>query len=85
MRTGPGEQFGRVDVLPADGTTPIPGYANIPNGADISNITQNTIRLRANLSTTQRHITPSLHDWSVYYENPALESDWSNIVTSQGN
>ena len=74
-----------VDVLPADGTTPIPGYANIPNGADISNITQNTIRLRANLSTTQRHITPSLHDWSVYYENPALESDWSNIVTSQGN
>ena len=72
-----------VDVLPADGTTPIPGYADIPSGADISHLTQKTIRLRANLSTTQRNITPSLHDWTVYYENPDFESDWSNVVSSQ--
>ena len=74
-----------VDVLPAEGTNPIPGYINIPNGADIRHITHKTIRLRANLSTTQRHITPSLHDWSVYYENPAFKSGWSNVVNSQCN
>ncbi len=74
-----------VDVLPENGTTPISGYVNIPNGADISHITRKTIRLRANLSTSQRHVTPSLHDWSVYYENPAFESDWSNVVSSQCN
>ncbi len=72
-----------VDVLPAEGENPIPGYSDIPNGADISDISQRTIRLRANLSTTQRNITPSLHDWSVDYENPEFESDWSNVVNSQ--
>lgn len=72
-----------VDVLPKNGTIPIPGYSDISNGADISNISHKTIRLRANLSTNRRHITPSLHDWSVYYENDAFESDWSNIVSSQ--
>jgi subtilisin-like proprotein convertase family protein len=74
-----------VDVLPANGTTPITGYSDIPSGADISNISQKTIRLRANLSTTQRHITPTLHDWSVDYENPAFVSDWSNVVSSDCN
>ena len=74
-----------VDVLPANGTTPIPGYRNVLSGTDLSGISQRTIRLRANLSTTQRHITPVLHDWSVYYENPEFESDWSNVVSSKCN
>jgi len=74
-----------VDVLPANGTTPIPGYSDVLSGTDLSGISQRTIRLRANLSTTQRHITPALHDWSVYYENAAFESDWSNTVSSNCN
>jgi len=74
-----------VDVLPAEGEIPIPGYSDIPGGADISKISQRTIRLRANLSTTQRNITPSLNEWSVDYENPAFVSDWSNIVSSDCN
>jgi subtilisin-like proprotein convertase family protein len=74
-----------VDVLPKNGSNPIPGYSDIPDGADISNISHKTIRLRANLSTNRRHVTPSLHEWSVYYKNAAFESDWSNVVSSQCN
>ena len=81
--TIPGGTTLKVDVLPNNGTTPIPGYSNVPNGIDLSDISLRTIRLRANLTTNQRHITPVLHDWQVDYTNYALESRWSNVVSSQ--
>jgi M6 family metalloprotease-like protein len=72
-----------VDVLPAAGSTPITGYANVSIGADLSGISNTTIRLRANLSTTDPNKTPALGDWSVTYADPAgFESGWSNIVFS---
>jgi hypothetical protein len=72
-----------VDVLPAVGSTPIAGYENVPSGADLSGISNTTIRLRANLSTNEPNSTPALHDWSVTYGDPAgIESDWSNVEIS---
>jgi len=71
-----------VDVLPATGSSPIPGYANILSGTDLSAVSERTIRLRANLSTTDPAATPILHDWSVTYTNAFCESDWSNVESS---
>jgi subtilisin-like proprotein convertase family protein len=71
-----------VDVLPADGETPIPGYADIPNGADLSGLTEAAIRLRTSLSTDDLAATPVLHDWSVTYSDAAQESPWSNVESS---
>ncbi len=72
-----------VDILPATGSTPITGYENVPIGADLGEISDPTIRLRANLSTNYSNSTPALHDWSVTYTDPAgMESYWSNIESS---
>ncbi|MFB0525828.1 MAG: hypothetical protein ACETVZ_09815, partial [Phycisphaerae bacterium] len=71
-----------VDVLPATGSSPIPGYANILSGSDLSGLNGRTIRLRANLSTSDPAATPVLHDWSVTYTNASCESNWSNVESS---
>ena len=74
-----------VDVLPATGSTPISGYENVSNGVDLSGITDTTIRLHANLSTTNSSVTPSLHDWTVTWQEVLTthcESDWSNVESS---
>jgi hypothetical protein len=73
-----------VDILPAAGSTPIAGYEGVPSGTDSSAIGETTIRLRANLFTTDANNTPILHDWSISYANPALacESNWSNKLKS---
>ncbi|MBA7611536.1 hypothetical protein ES703_18762 [subsurface metagenome] len=71
-----------VDVLPATGSTPIPGYANILSGTDLSGLSDRTIRLRANLSSNNTNVTPALHDWSVTCSNASCESDWSNVESS---
>jgi hypothetical protein len=72
-----------VDVLPANGSTPIPDYNNVPAGADISDIGETTIRLRANLSVDDPNTTPVLHDWSVTYTDPAeAQSAWSDVESS---
>ncbi len=60
-----------VDVLPATGSTPISGYTNVSSGTSLSGInvsTYPTIRLRANLSTTNSSVTPSLSDWTVNWQ-----------------
>jgi V8-like Glu-specific endopeptidase len=82
--TTPADTDLTVDVLPAAGSTPIPGYENVSSGADLSGISEPTIRLRANLSTTDANNTPVLHNWSVGYTDPAFacESDWSNMESS---
>ena len=72
-----------VDILPETGTTPIPGYANILTGTDLSGLVTRTIRLRANLSRSDLALTPELHFWSVGYSEAALESVWSNVASSQ--
>jgi subtilisin-like proprotein convertase family protein len=74
-----------LDILPAEGSDPIPGYADIPSGTDISDLVEKTIRLRANLSTSDGAITPILHDWSITYTDAARESEWSNVVSSKAN
>ena len=71
-----------LDVLPAEGTNPIPGYVNLPGGTDLSGLGERTIRLRANLSTNSLGVSPVLHDWSVSYTDAARESNWSNVVSS---
>ena len=71
-----------VDVLPETGSTPIAGYDNIPGGADLSGLSERTIRLRSNLSTSDSEVTPMLHDWSVTYTDASCESDWSNVESS---
>jgi hypothetical protein len=72
-----------VDVLPATGLTPIAGYDNVLSGTDLSDLSQRTIRLRANLSTSDSEATPVLHDWSVTNTDASSESDWSNVESSQ--
>jgi hypothetical protein len=71
-----------VDILPAAGSTPIPGYQNISAGTNIGGIAQSPIRLRANLSTSDSNSTPVLHDWSITYSPAGTESGWSNIESS---
>jgi subtilisin-like proprotein convertase family protein len=71
-----------VDVLPETGSTPIAGYENVPAGTDLSDLGERTIRLRANLSTSDPEITPVLHDWSVTYTDASYESEWSNVESS---
>ena len=74
-----------VDVLPPTGSTPITGYEDVTSGTDLSGITYTTIRLQANLSTTNTSATPSLHDWTVNWQETAdvyCESDWSDVESS---
>jgi len=71
-----------VDVLPETGSSPITGYRNVLSGTDLSGLNRRTIRLRANLSTSDSEATPVLHDWSVRYTDASCESDWSNVESS---
>ena len=71
-----------LDVLPAGGSSAIPGYADLPSGTDLRGLDQKTIRLRANLSTSDSTLSPRLHDWSITYTDAVLESDWSNVESS---
>ncbi len=83
-KTTPADTELTVDILPAASLTPISGYENVSDGADLSGIGDPNIRIRANLSTADTNNTPILHDWSVIYTDPALtcESGWSNEVNS---
>ena len=74
-----------VDVLPATGSTPIPGYESVPSGGDLSGIAETTIRIRANLATALPDATPALYNWAVtWHEGPAtvFESGFSNVEWS---
>ena len=71
-----------VDVLPATGSSPIAGYRNVRSGTNLSGLNRRTIRLRANLTTSDSGATPVLHDWSVTYTDASCESDWSNVESS---
>jgi subtilisin-like proprotein convertase family protein len=71
-----------VDVLRETGSTPISGYRDVLSGTDLSGISARTIRLRANLSTSDPAVTPALHCWSVTYGKASRESDWSNVESS---
>jgi subtilisin-like proprotein convertase family protein len=71
-----------VDVLPQTGLTPIAGYEDVSVGTDLSGLGERTIRLKANLSTSDPEITPVLHDWSVTYTDASYESEWSNVAAS---
>ena len=76
-----------VDVLNASGTLLA---ANVASGADLSAIpavaSQPSLRLRANLSTTNSVNTPRLDDWSVSWQatpQTFAESAWSAVVSSR--
>ncbi len=77
-----------VDVLPETGDTPIDPWWNIPSASDgvvgmgLSDLANRTIRLKANLSTTDRSVTPVLHDWSLTYSDATRQSPWSNVESS---
>jgi hypothetical protein len=80
--TIPNETELTVDVLPESGSDPIAGYDNVYSGTDLGGLGQRTIRLRANLSTSDPETTPVLHDWSITYSDASCESEWSNIESS---
>jgi len=80
--TAPADTDVTLDLLPAAGSTPIPGYESVLSATDLSGITESRIRLRANLLTGDPANTPVLHDWSVVYAKPGCESDWSDSESS---
>jgi hypothetical protein len=49
----------------------------------LSDLADRTIRLGANLATTNPSATPALHDWSLTYSDAARQSTWSNVESSQ--
>ena len=71
-----------VDVLPETGSNPIAGYGDILSGADLGALSARTIRLRANLSTSDPVASPALQRWSLGYSEAARESGWSNVASS---
>jgi len=73
-----------VEVLPATGSTPIPGYEDVPGGVDLGGIVEPSVRLRANLATTDPGVTPALHDWTIGWNAPGdlIESSWSDVESS---
>ncbi len=72
-----------VDVLPATGTAPIPGYENVSTPVNLSDITEPSIRLRANLDTTDTTVTPVLHVWNAsWLAGTFVESAWSDAKSS---
>jgi len=77
-----------VDVLSATGAMPIDPWRQIPSSGDgvvamgLSDLTNRSIRLGANLSTGNRSVTPALHDWSLTYSDAARQSPWSNVESS---
>jgi hypothetical protein len=81
-KTTPANTSLTVDVLDASDDTVI--LADVASGTDLSGIAATSIKLRANLATSDSAVTPALHDWSVTYTTPALacESDWSNVESS---
>ena len=83
--TTPGSTTLTVDVLPLAGSTPIAGFTGVSSGTDLSPIAETSIRLRANLATSDTGVTPSLQDWSVDWEKTALSytpTAWSNVEWS---
>lgn len=76
------------DVLTATDSTPIDPWREIPTSdeiltlIDLSGLSEKTIRLRANLSTSDPDLTPVLHAWSIGNADSTLESAWSNVVSS---
>jgi len=72
----------KVDVLNAAGTLLA---ANVPHGADLAGVpaiaAASSIRLRANLATTNSDYTPSLDEWAVTWLSP-INGGWSSAVTS---
>ncbi len=74
-----------VDVLPASGTTPVPGWSGLAPGADLSLLTIMPVRLRARLSTSNTAVTPALLDWGLCWQaetDRRVESAWSVPVVS---
>lgn len=67
-----------VDVLNGSGGTLL---TNVSSGTDLdaAGITASSLKLRANLATTNTAITPALSDWTVTYE---VRSAWSGSVFS---
>lgn len=80
-KTTPANTSLTVDVLDASDDSVI--LADVSSGTDLSGIATTSIKLRANLATSDSAVTPALHDWSVTYTDPAgIESGWSNVEYS---
>lgn len=74
-----------VDVLDSAGAMLVADVASNTNLSALPSVAGRTsIRLRANLATTNTSVTPELLDWSVSWlpATPYVYSAWSNIVTS---
>jgi len=86
--TPPGTKL-TVDILPASGTNPIgswkqmPSSNDVPSVIDINSLNTKTIRLRANLETSNTANTPMLHSWVLTSAAAGRESDWSNVKSSR--
>lgn len=75
-----------VDVL--DGETEAVLLSDVLSGTDLhaAGVQSPSIKLRANLSTTDPQNTPVLSDWTVslvQLDDEFVRSDWSNVVSSR--
>lgn len=77
-----------VDILPATGTSPIGSWRQMPSSndepsvIDINSLNRKTVRLRANLETSNTANSPMLHSWLMTCALAGRESDWSNVKSS---
>lgn len=84
--TVPGASSLLVDVLPASGTTPFPGFSGLVSGASLAGLPLEPVRLRASFSTANNTQTAALHSWGVRWRAEAdrvVAGPWAGAVSSR--
>lgn len=72
-----------IDIL--DGLDDSVLIADINNPKDISGISAESLKLKANYTTTDNAVTPVIRDWWISYVSPSdtQESSWSEVRSSK--
>ncbi|NLV42253.1 MAG: immunoglobulin domain-containing protein [Candidatus Hydrogenedentes bacterium] len=82
----PGAASLTVDVLPASGTTPFPGFTGLVSGASLAGLPLEPVRLRASFATSNNTQTAALHSWGLRWRTEAdrvVAGPWSGAVWSR--
>ncbi|HOH51439.1 MAG TPA: immunoglobulin domain-containing protein, partial [Candidatus Hydrogenedentes bacterium] len=75
-----------VDVLPATGTTPFPGFTGLVPGASLAGLPPEPVRLRASFATSNTTQSAALHSWGLRWRAEAdrvVSGPWSGAVWSR--
>lgn len=84
--TVPGAASLSVDVLPATGTTPFPGFTGLVPGASLAGLPPEPVRLRASFATSNTTRTAALDSWGLRWRAEAdrvVAGPWSGAVSSR--